>query len=150
MRWWKERQQYMKRARWWESPDSTDPEIISLKKMFQAAEEDDPKIGEHVWKRLRPYLQPLEAPGAYASSLWTALASTGPRFALGGALAFTVMASVFLTQPKTSSPIETASLSSLSIFEASAGNSGEDPMEIIQATNGDELLRFITYETPQR
>lgn len=150
MRWWNERRQYMNRALRWESPDSADPEIISLKKMFRDAEEDDPDAGERIWKHLRPYLQPLETPGAYASSLWTTLAVTGPRFALGGALAFTIMASVFFTQPKLSPPIETASVSSLSIFESPARNIGEDPMEIIQANNGDELLRFITYETPQR
>ncbi len=148
MKWWEERRQYMKRALRWDSPNSADPEITSLKKMFRATEEGDPEIGDRVWKHLRPYLQPLETPGAYAASLWTVLASTGPRFALGGALAFTVMASIFFTQPKTNSPIETASLSSLSILEAPAGNTGEDPMEIIQANNGDELLRFITYETP--
>lgn len=150
MKWWKEQRRYMKRALRWESSDSTDSEIISLKKMFRSMEEDDPEVGARVWKNLRPYLNPLETPGAYASSLWTALASTGPRFALGGALAFTIMASVFLTQPKTSSPIETASLSSLSILETPSGNTGEDPMEIIQVNNGDELLRFITYEAPQR
>ena len=149
MIWWKDQRRYIKRALQWESPDSRDPEIISLKNMFRAVEEDS-EIGERVWKNLRPYLQPLETPGAYVSSLWTALASTGPRFALGGALAFSIMASVFLTQPKTMAPIETASLSSLSILEAPAGNTGEDPMEVIQVNDGDELLRFITYETPQR
>ncbi len=151
MRWWKEWRQYIKRAIRWDSPDITDPDIISLKKMFRASEEDDPEIGERVWRRIRPYLHPLEASSAYASSMWTALASAGPRFALGGALAFVIMAGIFLTQDKTISPIETAGLNSLGILsEAPAGNPAEDPIEIIQASNGDELLRFIAYESPQR
>lgn len=151
MNWWRERRHYLDRARQWESPNSLDPEIRELKRIFRTtSQHDDKEIGERVWKRMRPYMKPLEAPVTYASSLWSALASTGPRFALGGALAFTIMASLFLTQPQMNSAIETASLGSLSILEGSVGNPGEDPLEIVQVNNGDELLRFIAYENLPR
>lgn len=151
MRWLKKMKKYLKRAEQWESQDSLDSEITSLKEIFHAMKEDDLEIGNRVWKRLHPYLHPLEDPGTFASSLWAALATSGPRFALGGAFAFVITAGLFLTQAKTSSPIETVELNSLTILsEALAGSPAVDPIEIIQASNGDELLRFIAYESPQR
>jgi hypothetical protein len=151
MRWWKKWQHYMNRASQWDSPDAADPEIVSIKKIFRSVEKDEPDIGDRVWRRVRPYLHPLEDHGAYASSLWTALASDGPRFALAGAFAFVMMAGVFLTQAKQDTPLEMAELNSLTILsEARSGIPSEDPMEIIQANNGDELLQFIAYGSPQR
>ena len=151
MRWWKKWQHYMNRANQWDSSDTADPEIVSLKKMFRSVEKDDSDIGDRVWRNIRPYIRPLEEPGAYASSLWTALVSTGPRFALAGAFAFVMMAGVFLTQDNKDTPLKVAGLNSLTILsEAPSGNPSEDPMEIIQANNGDELLQFIAYGSPQR
>jgi len=151
MRWWIKWQHYMNRASQWDSPNAADPEIVSIKEMFRAVEKDGSDVGDRVWQRVRPYLHPLEDPGAYGSSLWTALASAGPRFALAGAFAFVMMAGVFLTQDKNDSPLEMAGLNSLTIFsEAPSGNPSEDPMEIIQANNGGELLQFIAYGSPQR
>lgn len=150
MKLWEQWRHYKTRAASWDSR-SLDPDINSLKKMLRSIEED-PEVGDRVWKRIRPYLQPLEEPVHYVSSIWAALASAGPKFAFGAACAFALMAGVFFNQATTNSPatpvVETASTTSATIF--SEAPSREDPMSVVQASNEGDLLRFITYETPQR
>lgn len=160
---WKEWRRGLKRAERWD--DAGDADIRALQKMFRAARRDSPNDGDRIWTQIRPSIHALggHALGGHAlggaplgpANLWAVLAAAGPRFALGALCAFLIMAGAFWSQSPAPPPLETAALRAPTEFrEAQAGPPEappeEYPVEALQSSNGDELLRYIAYTSPGR
>jgi len=158
----------LKRAEKWDAsgPGDSDLEnpgdvdIRALRKMFQAARRESLDEGERIWTKIRPSLHAL---GSHAlggaplgpANLWAVLAAAGPRFALGALCAFLIMAGAFWSQSPAPPPAELVALRAPAEFrEAQAGPPEappeEYPVEALQSSNGDELLRYIAYTSPGR
>jgi hypothetical protein len=160
---WKEWRRRLKRAEKWDDADledTNDADIRALQKMFRAARRDSPNDGDRIWRKIRPSLHALggHAPGGAPpgpANLWAVLAAAGPRFALGALCAFLIMAGAFWSQSPAPPPLETAALRAPAEFRESqagpqAGPPEEYPVEALQSSNGDELLRYIAYTSPGR
>ena len=150
---WKVWRYWMNKARAWDSLEAgDDKEITSLKGMFKSAKRDAPDIGVEGWRNIRPHLKALgETTLAPPISLWNALASTGPRFAVGAACALLIMAGAFMYRAEEAPRIETAALSPPPVIvETQAASPEEYPVQALQSNNGEELLQFIAYGGPSR
>lgn len=148
---WKEWRHWINKARAWDSPEADDPEIASLKGMFKSARRDTPEVGAEVWRNIRPRLQSLGKASLAPISLWNALASAGPRFAMGATCALLIMAGAFMYRAGDAPVIETAALSPPpAVVETQAEAPDEFPVQALQSNNGEELLQFIAYGGPSR
>lgn len=148
---WKEWRQWINKARSWDSPEASDQEIASLKGMFKSARRDAPEIGAEVWRSIRPRLRALGESSLAPISLWNALASAGPRFAMGAACALLIMAGTFMYRAGDAPRIEIAALIPPPVLiETQAATPEEYPVQALQSSNGEELLQFIAYGGPSR
>lgn len=148
---WKEWRRWINKARSWDAPEAGDPDIASLKSMFESAKRDAPEIGAEVWRKIRPRLHALGEASLAPVSLWNALASAGPRFAMGATCALLIMAGAFMYRAEVAPRIETAALSPPPVIvETQAATPEEYPVQALQSNNGEELLQFIAYGGPSR
>ncbi len=159
---WSDWRRRLKRAEDWEAPRRGDPEITSLKGVFQSAAREDPEAGKRIWRNLRPRLHALEDSPFSPASLWGALAAAGPRFALGAACACLIAAGAFLSLPARpalparSAPsggaprTQVAALAPPPAIAEAPATPEEYPFQALQVNSGDDLLQFIAYGAPPR
>ena len=151
MSWWKDLFESHQNAQSWDAPRQEDETVAELRALFQAARDDAPAPDEKLWEKLRPQLSAHEGQAHSAFSFTTALAATGPRFAVAALGVLLIVASLFWSQ---------GAERQMRILETQANlaiNYDRNPLNPIlmignglEAQTGRELLQYVAYGSQER
>ena len=151
MSWWKDLFESHQNAQSWDAPRPENETVTEIQALFQAAREDAPAPDEKLWEKLRPQLSGHEGQAHSAFSFTTALAATGPRFAVAALGVLLIVASLFWSQ---------GAERRMRILETQANlavNYDRNPLNPIlmignglEAQTGQELLQYVAYGSQER
>ena len=152
MRWWENILDRGRSARDWDAPRSEDETVEELKALFEAAREDAPEPDEKLWEKLRPRLAAHEAQANGAFSFVSALAATGPRFAVAALGVLLLVASLFWSQGVERQMSVSRPQPNLVVsYDRNPLNPAIVMVgSVLEAQRGDDLLQFVAYSSPDR
>lgn len=152
MRWWENILNRGRSAQDWDAPRQEDETVAELKALFEAARDDAPAPDDKLWEKLRPQLAAHEGQAQGAFSFTTALAATGPRFAVAALGVLLIVASLFWSQGVERQARILERETELALY------TGRNPLNpnivmldsALEAQRSDDLLRFVAYGSPDR
>ena len=151
MRWWENILNRGRSAQEWDAPRQEDETVAELKALFEAAHEDAPEPDDKLWEKLRPQLVAHEAQSGGAFSFVSALAATGPRFAVAALSVLILVASLFWSQ---SVERQARILERQTYLAQHTDRNPLNPIVMIgdelEARGGDDLLQFVAYSPQER
>ncbi len=152
MRWWENISNRGRSAQDWDAPRQEDETVAELKALFEAARDDAPAPDDKLWEKLRPQLAAHEGQAQGAFSFTTALAATGPRFAVAALGVLLIVASLFWSQGVERQARILERETELALY------TGRNPLNpnivmldsALEAQRSDDLLRFVAYGSQER
>jgi len=152
MRWWENIFHRGRSAQEWDAPRQEDQTVAELKALFEAAREDAPEPDDKLWEKLRPQLAAHEGQAQGAFSFVSALAATGPRFAVASLGVLLIVASLFWSQGVER---QARSLERQTYLAQHTDRNPLNPTIVmvgsaLAAQRGDDLLQFVTYSPSER
>ena len=151
MSWWKDLFENHRGAQDWDAPRQEDETVAEMQALFQAARDDAPAPDEKLWEKLRPQLAAHEGQTNNAFSFTTALASTGPRFAVAALGVLLLVASLFWSQGAERRMRALERQTELALY---TDRNPLNPIMMIgselEAQTGQELLQYVAYGSPER
>ncbi len=151
MNWWKNLFEGHQNVQSWDAPRQENETVAELQSLFQAAREDAPTPDEKLWEKLRPQLTAHQTEIHHPLSFITALATTGPRLAVGALGVLLLVAGLFWSQ---------GAERRMRVLEPQTNlvvNYDRNPLNPImmignglEAQTGQELLQYIAYGSPER
>lgn len=152
MRWWENILDRGRSAGDWDAHRPEDETVAELKALFEDAREDAPEPDEKLWEKLRPRLAAHEGRANGAFSFTSALAATGPRFAVAALGVLLIVAGLFWgrgaeRQMSVSRPQPNLVVS----YDRNPLNPAIVMVgSVLEAQRGDDLLQFVAYSSPDR
>ena len=151
MSWWKDLFESHQNARNWDAPRPENETVTEIQALFQAAREDAPAPDEKLWEKLRPQLSGHEGQAHSAFSFTTALAATGPRFAVAALGVLLIVASLFWSQ---GAERQMRTLEPQANLVVNYDRNPLNPILMIgnglEAQTGQELLQYVVYGSSER
>ena len=151
MSWWKDLFENHRGAQDWDAPRQEDETVAEIQALFQAARDDAPAPDEKLWEKLRPQLAAHEGQTNNAFSFTTALAATGPRFAVAALGVLLLVASLFWSQ---GAERRMRTLEPQANLVVNYDRNPLNPLVMIgnglEAQTGQELLQYVVYGSSER
>lgn len=151
MRWWENIFNRNRSAQDWDAHRPEDETVAELKALFEAAREDAPAPDDKLWEKLRPQLAAHEGQAQGAFSFTSALAATGPRFAVAALGVLLLVASLFWSQGVERQARILERQATLALY--TDRNPLNPTMMIgdeLEAQKGEDLLQFVAYGSQER
>ena len=152
MRWWEGIFHRSRSAGDWDAHRPEDETAAELKALFEAAREDAPEPDDKLWEKLRPQLAAHEAQSNGAFSFISALAASGPRFAVAALGVLILVAGLFWSQ---SVERQARILERQTYLAQHTDRNPLNPNIVmvdsaLEAQRGDDLLQFVAYSPSER
>ncbi len=151
MRWWDNIFIRGRSAKDWDAHKPDDETVADLQALFEAARDDAPEPDEKLWEKLRPQLAAHEGQANGAFSFISALAATGPRFAVA-ALGVLLLAAGLLWNQGVER--QARILERQAVLALYTDRNPLNPIVMIggelEAQRGEDLLQYVAYGSTDR
>lgn len=150
---WRRMRERRRKARGWDAPRQEDETVAGLQSLFEAARDAAPAPDGRLWEKLRRRLAAHEAAARGSLSFVATIATAGPRLAVGALGVLLLATGLFWVQGTE----RRAQLSALPANWTPSMDNPLNPLNPLQAIGngletqtGQELLRYVAYESPER